>query len=114
MSKPREVQRRPHSVSWKILETKVKGTAAVQVSVLPLRVPRYSFRVGAAVLDEQSNTMHLSPFVTIFNFEDAADLLRELGKKYSNIREARIDEVEEKKEQWQKANAVDAELLPEE
>lgn len=92
---------------WKILETKVKGTAAVQVSVLPLRVPRYSFKVGSAQFDEKSGEVRLSPFVTIFNYEDAADLLIALGKKYHDMRESKIDEVEALKEKWQQEHGLD-------
>ena len=98
----------PNNNGWKILETKVRGTAAVQISVLPLRVPRYSFRVGSAQFDEGSSEVRLGPFVTIFNFEDAADLLKELGRKYSDIRETRIEEVEAIKEQWQRAHGTDS------
>ncbi len=90
------------NAGWKIVETKVKGTAAVQISVLPLRVPRYSFRVGSAVFDEHTNEMRLGPFVNTFNYEDAIELLREYGKKYADMREARIDEVEALQEKWQK------------
>jgi hypothetical protein len=89
---------------WKILETKVKGTAAVQVSVLPLRVPRYSFRVGTAQFDEAAGSVRLGAFVTTFNYEDAVELLKDLGKKYTALREAKIDEVEDLKERWQKEN----------
>lgn len=106
--------RPPNNNGWKILETKVRGSAAVQISVLPLRVPRYSFRVGSAQFDDQSGDVRLGPFVTIFNYEDAAELLKELGKKYSDMRESRIEEVEAIKEQWQREHGTESTDDPQE
>jgi hypothetical protein len=89
-------------VAWRIIETRVKGTAAVQVSELPLKVPRYSFRVGSAQIDEQGGgDMRIGPRLTIFNVQDATELLEELSKKYVDLRESKIEELEKTKEKWQ-------------
>ena len=97
---------RPHNNGWKVLETKVRGDAAVQVSTLPLRIPRYSFKVGSAQFDKATGEVHLGPFVTIHNYADAASLLKDVGDKYAQIREDKIDEVEKMKEEWQREHST--------
>jgi hypothetical protein len=85
---------------WKIVETKVKDDAAVQVSELPLKIPRYSFKVGTAQLDEETGDMRIGSRLTVFNVEDAAVLLTALADKYVKKRKARIKEIEDKKAAW--------------
>lgn len=97
---------------WRVIETRVKGTAAVQVSELPLRVPRYSFRVGSAQHDDKSGEMRIGPRLTVFNVQEATELLAELGKIYVDLRESKIEELEKKKEAWQSSGHAPA--LPEE
>jgi len=90
---------------WRVIETKIKDNAAVQVSELPLKVPRYSFRVGTAQLDEDTGEMRIGNRLTVFNVEDAAELLTDLGKKYVDMREQRINEIEAKKAKWREENS---------
>lgn len=94
-------------VKWRIIETRVQDNAAVQVSELPLKIPRYSFKVGTAQLDEETGDMRIGPRLTSFNFEDAIELLQLLGQKYQDKREQRIEEVEAKKAEWQQSNSRD-------
>ena len=84
---------------WKIIETKVKDNAVVQVSELPLNVPRYSFQVGTAQYDDETGDIRIGSRLTNFNVEEAATLLTVLAKKYVDKREARISEVEKTKEE---------------
>lgn len=90
-----------HKVQWKILRTEVRGNAAVQVSELPLKVPRFSFRVGTPQYDEVTGQVRISPNLTIFNVMEAAELLKELGEEYVSKREEKIEHFERLKEQWQ-------------
>jgi hypothetical protein len=85
---------------WRILDTVVRGeNAAVEVSILELEVPRYSFRVGTAHFPKyDGDPITVSPRLTIFNVQDAADLLADLASKYLKLREDKIDEVEARKE----------------
>jgi len=92
---------------WKVVQTEVRDNAAVQVSELPLKVPRYSFKVGTAQLDEETGDMRIGNRLTVFNVLDAAELLAELGKKYVDKREARIEEIEAKKAQWREQQKSD-------
>lgn len=91
---------------WRVVETRIKGNAAVTVSELPLKVPRYSFKVGTAQIDEDNDEIRVGSRLTTFNVEDAVILLEELGKKYVDKREARIEELEEKKEELRKKHAL--------
>lgn len=85
---------------WREVETKMKGDAAVRVCELPLRVPRYSFYVGTASVDAGSNKLHIAPRLSTYDVLDAADLLKELGEKYIDRREAKADEIEMAKVRW--------------
>lgn len=77
---------------WTACETRVRNTAVVQVTALPLRVPRYSFKVGTAQYDEQTQTPKIGPYLTVYNVQDAAILLKELGDKYVALREQKATE----------------------
>ena len=85
---------------WKVIETQVRDNAAVQVSELPLKIPRYSFKVGTAQFDEETGDMRISNRLSVFNVIDAAELLATLGRKYVDMREDRIEEIEAKKARW--------------
>lgn len=84
---------------WRPIDTRVRGQAAVQVSELPLPVPRYSFRVGTAHLSEDE--VQIKSHLTVFNYEDAAQLLLEVGRKYKALREEDIEEREELRHKWE-------------
>jgi hypothetical protein len=56
-------------------------------------VPRYSFKVGTAQYDEQTQTPKIGPYLTVYNVQDAAILLKELGDKYVALREQKAAEV---------------------
>jgi len=89
---------------WRIIDTHVRGNAAVQISELPLKVPRYSFRVGTPQYDEATGQVRISPNLTVFNVMEAATLLAELGEKYVAMREEKIEHFEQLKEKWQNTN----------
>ena len=89
---------------WLVVETKVKDNVAVQVSELPLRVPRYSFKLGTAQFNEDTGEMQIGSRLTVFNVVAAAELLTEIGKKYVDKRADRINEIEAKKAAWQDKN----------
>lgn len=91
---------------WHVVETKIQDNAVVQVSELSLKVPRFSFKVGTAQLDEETDEMRIGNRLTIFNVEDAAELLTALAKKYVKKRADRIEELEEKKAQWREKQDV--------
>lgn len=83
---------------WRVIETQVKENAGVEVSMLPLPVPRFSFRVGTAHYpQEEGGEIKVSSRLTNFNVQDAIDLLEEVSAKYIQIREDAIDEIEERK-----------------
>jgi hypothetical protein len=85
---------------WRIYDTVVKGeNAAIEVSILELEVPRFSFRVGTAHFPQyEGDPIKVSPRLTIFNVADAAELLTELAVKYSKLREDKIEELEDRKD----------------
>lgn len=84
---------------WQIIDTVVKGDAAIEISELPLNVPRYSFRVGTAYFPEhEDDPVKVGPRLTIFNVQDAVELLSEVATKYWDLREARINELEDRKQ----------------
>ena len=88
-------------VEWQIIETKFKDNAVVQVSKLPLKIPRYSFKVGTAQFDDDTGELRIGTRLTNFNVEEAALMLTNLAKKYVGRRDARIAEVEKAKAQAQ-------------
>lgn len=90
---------KPEGPEWRIIATRVKGQAAVQVSELPLPVPRYSFRVGTANFTEDE--VHVKQHLTVFNYREAADLLLEVGQKYEERRKEDIEEREELRNKWE-------------
>lgn len=90
---------KPEGPEWRIVATRVKGQAAVQVSELPLPVPRYSFRVGTANFTEDE--VHVKQHLTVFNYREAAELLLEVGQKYEERRKEDIEEREELRNKWE-------------
>lgn len=78
------------SIKYKFLERKVRGQAYVDVHVLPLPVPRYSFKVGALRVTRDENGQDIvreGPWLNSFSFEDAASLLMEVGSEYEEKRD---------------------------
>ena len=95
----RDKRRKRRKPDWEIIETKVEGQAAVQVSKLDMQIPRYTFKVGTVNFDDQGQ-LRVGPRLTIHNVLDAAKLMHELGTKYVDIRETEIDKFEKMKQQW--------------
>lgn len=87
---------------WKIIDRVVRGDAGVIVSELPLPVPRYSFKVGTAKIDPDTEEMYVTPYLSVFNSGDAQDLLSEVTDKYTRIREDIKDDMDEKRRRWEK------------
>lgn len=86
---------------WRIVERRARGDAGVVVSELPLPVPRYSFRVGTAKFDRDKGELYVTPFLSVFNVDDAISLLRELSEVYIEKREAVKDELDAERERWE-------------
>lgn len=83
---------------WEIVEVAVRENAGVEISMLPLQVPRFSFRVGTAHYPEhEGDSIKISSRLTIFNISDAVDLLADMEVKYTKIREDKIEEMEDRK-----------------
>jgi hypothetical protein len=98
MSKRNNNSRRPNN-RWEVVELIVRDQAAVEVSMLPLPIPRFTFRVGTAHFDPDTKMTRVGPRLTTFNAEDGAELLTEVYKKYNLIREEKIQELERLKEE---------------
>ena len=80
---------RTSTTSWVEVETVVRGRIMAKVSAR--RGHRdgkmlYSLRVGTAQLLDDGTT-RISSHMSIYDLEDAADLLDELGEKYQALRE---------------------------
>jgi len=78
-------------IPWRPIEKKLKGNVVVEVNELPLPVPKYSFKIGTARIDDNGQIIDIQPFLSVYNVHDAADLLREIGDKYAAIRESKQD-----------------------
>lgn len=84
--------------AWRTLEVVVRDNVAVEVSILDLQVPRFSFRVGTAFYPQnEGDPISVGPRLTIFNARDGVELLSELEEKYTEIREKKIEELEARK-----------------
>lgn len=84
--------------TWRTLEVVVRDNVAVEVSVLDLQIPRFSFRVGTAFYPQnEGDPITVGPRLTIFNARDGVDLLSALEEKYTEIREKKIEELEARK-----------------
>ena len=81
-------------IPWRPVEKKLKGNVVVEVNELPLPVPKYSFKVGTAKIDDNGQIIDILPFLSVYNIHDAADLLRDIGDKYIAVREAKQDEMD--------------------
>ncbi len=98
--------------AWRVLEVVVKEDAAVEVSILELAVPRFSFRVGTAHFPKvDGDPITVSPYLTIFNARDGVELLRDLEVKYTTIRENKIEEVEARKQRAIRRTNAPAEVI---
>jgi len=85
-------------VEWRIIDVVLRDSVGIEVSMLELAVPRFSFRVGTAHYPtEDGGKVKIGPRLTIFNARDAIDLLIEVEEKYTEIREQRIEELEQRK-----------------
>lgn len=104
MAKPNYKRKK---AKWRVVETKEQDGAAVQVSELPLRIPRYSFRVGSSNFED--GALRIGTHLTSFNAESGALLLAELGEKYRLKREAKKQEIESAKQEWLDKNNAEEE-----
>ena len=86
---------------WRPVEIRVRGNVAVEVSELPLQVPRYSFRTGTAHFDDVANDFSVKPYLTQANGIEGAELLLEVVKVYEAKRSARFAEIQERRSNWQ-------------
>ena len=79
------------NLKYQFMERRVRGQAYVDVHVLPLPVPRYSYQVGSARItytetgERQIDTI---PYVNAFSYRDAAELLKEIGDEFERVRES--------------------------
>lgn len=105
IEEPLTKSKRPKSAKWQVVEKALRGNAGVVVSKLDLPVPRFSFQVGTIRMNDEGDDFTVGPRLTVFNAVEAAELLRELGEKYTDIREAKIDDIEKKKEAWASSQA---------
>lgn len=99
---------------WEVIEVVTKDNAAVEVSMLDLQIPRFTFRVGTAhypeLEDDDDAPIRVGPRLTTFNAKDAADILAEVADKYEQIREERIEEVEERKRRARNRSKVEPDI----
>lgn len=83
----------PHATgkasTWRQVEQQVRHKVMAQVSVLevPHGAPRYSIRIGTVRVTGRGEVL-LSNHISIYDAEDAAILLEELGDKYIGLRNA--------------------------
>ena len=76
---------------YEFLERRVRGQACVDIFVLALPIPRYSFKVSSARVTYDSSGEKMGttiPFLSTFSFEDASVLLLEVGKEFTHKRTA--------------------------
>ncbi len=85
-------------LSWRPVERRLgANNAVVEVNELPLPIPRYSFKIGTAKLDDNGQIIDIQPFLNPHNVIDAADLLRMVGEKYIEIREGQEDDADRRR-----------------
>lgn len=99
-------------MSWRPIEKRVKGSVVVEVNELPLPVPKYSFKIGTAKLDDNGQVIEVLPFLNVYNVHDAADLLRDVGSKYADIRESKQEEMDANQRFVDEYHEHDGPLLP--
>jgi hypothetical protein len=76
---------------YEFLERRVRGQACVDIYVLSLPVPRYSFKVSAARVSygpDGEKSVTVIPFVSLLSFADASDLLMDVGREFEERRES--------------------------
>lgn len=76
---------------YEFLERRVRGQAFVDIFVLPLPVPRYSFKVGSARVVHDGDGVQqvmVIPFLSKFSYEDAAQLLLSVGDEFEKRRDS--------------------------
>lgn len=78
-------------LKYEFLERRVREQAFVDIYVLRLPVPRYSFRVGSAKIayngDGEKQVTPI-PFLNMFSYKDASALLLEIGEEFAKKRVA--------------------------
>lgn len=75
---------------YEFLERRVRGQAFVDIFILPLPVPRYSFKIGSArvVRDaDGAQQVMVIPFLSKFSYVDAAQLLLDVGHEFEGRRD---------------------------
>lgn len=75
---------------YEFLERRVRGQACVDIFMLPLPVPRYSFKIGSArVTYDGSGEQQVSviPYLSAFSYSDAAQLLLDVGHEFEGKRD---------------------------
>lgn len=78
------------TLKYQFLERRVRGQACVDIFVLPLPVPRYSFKLGSARViygDDEQGEVDIIPYLNSFSYKDAADLLTEVGAEFDRLRD---------------------------
>ena len=76
------------NLKYQFMERRVRGQAYVDIHVLPLPVPRYSYKVGSARItytetgERQIDTI---PYVNAFSYRDASELLKEIGDEFGEF-----------------------------
>lgn len=80
-------------MAWRPVEKRLQGNVVVEVNELPLPVPKYSFKIGTAKVDDNGQIIDIQPFLNVYNVHDAADLLRAVGDKYIAVRDEKEDEM---------------------
>ena len=81
-------------VKWRVIDIRVKGNAAVEVSELGLTIPRYTFKLGTAKVDKITGLVSVGGRLSTFNWPEAMMLLTEVGNEYTLKRKEAIAEVE--------------------
>jgi hypothetical protein len=75
---------------YEFLERRVRGQACVDIFMLPLPVPRYSFKVSSARVTQDADgekRVTVIPFLSAFSYVDAAQLLLEVGHEFEGRRD---------------------------
>jgi hypothetical protein len=76
-------------IPWEIVETRIQGRAMAQVSSRQSRdpdgVPIYSIRIGTAQVLHDGTT-RISAHMSIYDVQDARELLQALYEKYVDLR----------------------------
>jgi hypothetical protein len=98
MSQNFDPPRSRERLNWEVIELAIRENVGVEVSMLALEIPRFSFKVGTLRYPEDGDgTPRIGPWLSIFNCRDGIELLSEMEEKYTEARERAIEEVEARK-----------------